>query len=98
VTDGETLDRATKAKHVLDSPAYQQAWDDTRASIIALIEKTPLSDTETAEDLRRCLKLLRDVRANLEVTMKRGVAAQFNLEQLDKRRTNPLRSIFKARA
>jgi len=54
-----------------------------------------LSETETAEDLRRCLKLLRDVRANLELALNQGKIASFRLAEEEKRRTNPLRHLFR---
>ena len=89
------IDRANKAKAVLESPAYQEAYDLCRAAIIERIEKCPLSDTQTAEDLRRCLKLLRDVRLNLETVLNSGKIEQFNLDEVAKRRSNPLRSFFR---
>lgn len=95
MNDPQLIDRATKAKAVLESPAYEQSWADVRAAIIALIEKTPLGDTQTAEDLRRCLKLLRDVRANLEAAMNAGKLPEFRIVQEQKRRANPLAGFFK---
>lgn len=95
MTPAQLIDRAGKAKAILDSPIYQESWDNTRAAIIALIEKAPLSDHQTAEDLRRCLKLLRDVRANLELAMNQGKLASFRLEEEKKRRENPLRNFFR---
>ena len=95
MTPGQLMERADQARHVLENQTYQAAWDDTRAAIIALIEKTPLADTQTAEDLRRCLKLLRDVRANLEASMNQGKLASFRLEQEKKRSENPLRNLFR---
>ena len=56
----QELDRATKAKAVLESPVYNESYEMVRNAIIDRIEKCPLSDTQVAEDLRRCLKLLRD--------------------------------------
>ena len=89
------VDRAARAQAVLESDIYQEAWENTRAAIIQLIEKTPLSETETAEDLRRCLKLLRDVRANLELVLNQGKIASFRLAEEEKRRKNPLRNLFR---
>ena len=91
----QILDRATKATAILENPVYQEAWDSTRLAIIALIEKTPMSEVQTAEDLRRCLKLLRDVRLNLELFMKQGKVASFNLAAEKSRKDNPLRNLFR---
>lgn len=95
MNEHQLVDRADKARAVLESPVYQEAWDATRAAIISLIETTPLSQTETAEDLRRCLKLLRDVRSNLELFAKQGKVASFRLAQEKARSTNPLRNLFR---
>lgn len=95
MTPEQAIERANKAKAILESPVYMESWDNTRQAIIAMIEKTPLSDHQTAEDLRRCLKLLRDVRANLELAMSQGKLASFRLEEEKRRKDNPLRNFFR---
>ena len=95
MNEAQLMERSEKARAVLDNPIYQEGWDATRLAIIALIEKTPMSEVQTAEDLRRCLKLLRDVRLNLELFMKQGKVASFNLEQQKARKDNPLRNLFR---
>lgn len=94
MNDAELIERSTKARAILESPLYQESYENCRAAIIARIEQTPLANHEVAEDLRRCLKLLRDVRANLELSMKQGKTAQFRLAEEEARRKNPLRGIF----
>ena len=89
------LERADKAKAILESPLYQEAYDGVRAAIIERIEKCSLTDTQTAEDLRRCLKLLKDVRLNLEVMLNHGKLERFNLQQDEARKKNPLRNLFR---
>ena len=95
MNEAQLIERATKAKAILESPVYQESYDLCRQAILTRIEKTPLTDTPQAETLRHCLKLLRDVRANLELTMKQGTIAQFKVAELDARSKNPLRGIFK---
>lgn len=95
MNEAEALARASQAKAILDAPIYQDAYANCRAAIIALMEKTPLSETQTAEDLRRCLKLLRDVQANMAVAMSTGKLAEFRLAQEEARRKNPLRGLFR---
>lgn len=89
------LDRLAKAKALLDNPLYEDSYEMCRKAIIERIEKCPLSDVAVAEDLRRCLKLLRDVRANLETCINTGKLVQFRLQEDEKRRINPLRNIFR---
>ncbi len=89
------LERADKAKAILDSPLYQEAYEGVRTAIIERIEKCSLTDTQTAEDLRRCLKLLKDVRLNLEVMLNHGKVERFNLQKEQERSKNPLRNLFR---
>jgi hypothetical protein len=91
----ETIDHANKAKAVLDNPAYSGAYDAVRAAIIERIEKCPLSDTQVAEDLRRCLKLLRDVQLNMVVAMNSGKVEAFRLAEDEKRKENKFRNLFR---
>lgn len=91
----DAIDRANKAKAILDSDVYQESWEMVRGAIIDRIEKCPISDTQVAEDLRKCLKLLRDVRLNLETVLNSGRLEQFKLDELKARRENPFRSIFR---
>ena len=89
------IDRADKAKAILESPIYQESYDGVRTAIIERIEKCSLTDTQTAEDLRRCLKLLKDVRLNLEVMLNHGKVEKFQLQQELERKKNPLRNLFR---
>lgn len=88
-------ERAVRAQAVLENAAYTDSYDMVRLAIIERIENCPLQDTNTAEDLRRCLRLLRDVRLNLEVALKTGKVINFRMEQDEKARKNPLRGIFR---
>lgn len=89
------LDRATKAKAVLESQAFKDAFEGVRAAIIDRMERCSLTDTQTAEELRRCLKLLKDVRLNLEEAVNVGALANFKLAQAEERKKNPLRNFFR---
>lgn len=86
MNDPMLIDRANKAKAVLDSPIYQESYEMTRLAIISRIELCPLGDVAIAEDLRKCLRLLRDVLANLELTMSQGKLASFKLNQEEQAR------------
>ena len=90
-----SIDDANKAKAVLDSPAYQAAYNATRAAILAQIEKLPLSDAEGAEKLRMCLKLLHSVQGNMVTALNSGKLEQFRLDEEKKRKDNPFRSLFR---
>ena len=89
------IERADKARAILESPIYTDAYDGVRTAIIQRIEQCSLTDTQTAEDLRRCLKLLKDVKLNMEVMLNHGKIEKFQLQQELERKKNPLRNLFR---
>lgn len=91
----QELDRATKAKAILDNPLYQESYELCRLAIIDRIEKCALNDVESAENLRKCLKLLRDVRANLTVALESGKVAQFNIAREQEAKKTPFKGLFR---
>lgn len=91
----EIVDRATKAKAILESPVFEHAFTETRNKLIAALENCTLTETQQAEDLRRCLRLLKDVRTNLAKAVNSGTLEAFRLEETEKRKRNPLRNYFR---
>jgi hypothetical protein len=81
LTPGQVLDRANKARLLLESPMYKESFEMVRSAIISRIESCPMAEVTTAEDLRKCLRLLNDVRANLDLCMQQGKIVSFKLEQ-----------------
>lgn len=75
------IDRAQKAERILKDDLYQESFELTRQAIFQKIEATPIRDTEGLTQLRMCLKLLTDVRANLEQVLRDGKVAEFNIEE-----------------
>jgi hypothetical protein len=75
------LQRGERAKALLEDPMFKDACESVRQAIYDRIERCPLADVASAEDLRRCLRLLKDLKLNLEVAMKDGKLIQFRLEQ-----------------
>ncbi len=93
--DPQLLDRANKAKAVLDNPLYGESFEMVRKAIISRIEACPLGEVSTAEDLRKCLRLLRDVRANLDLALNQGKIVEFQIEQERKRKALPFSNYFR---
>jgi hypothetical protein len=89
------IDRALQAQAVLTNPLYQEAYELCRLAIIHQIEKCPLNDVESAENLRKCLKLLRDVRANMLEAVNAGKIPSFRIEQEKKDKANPFKGLFR---
>ena len=81
MNEGQLLERANKARGLLENPMYIESFEMVHRAIIKRIEDCPLGDVAIAEDLRKCLRLLRDVRANLDLAMKQGKLVSFKIEQ-----------------
>lgn len=91
----QDLDQAIKAKALLDDPTLTGAFEAVRSSIITAIENCPLAGVESAEDLRRCLRLLKAVKGHLEAAVQSGKVAEFRIAQEKARKDNPLRHFFR---
>lgn len=74
------LEQGAKAEKLLKDETLAEAFENVRQAIFQKIEQTPLRDHEGLADLRRMLKLLRDVRANLERALRDGKLAARELE------------------
>ncbi len=81
MNDAQLAERAHKARTLLESPMYNEGFEMVHKAIIKRIEECPLGDVAIAEDLRKCLRLLRDVKANLELAINQGKIVSFKLEQ-----------------
>ena len=75
------IERAQKAEQILTNPLFAESFESTRQAIFAKIEQTPIRDAEGLANLRICLKLLNDVRANLTQVLNDGKIEQFRLEE-----------------
>lgn len=89
------IERMNKAKAILESPLFEDAFQITRLRLIEGLEALPTHETEKAEDFRKCLKMLKGVRQNLETALNTGKLEQFRLDEEKKRKDNPLRGIFR---
>jgi hypothetical protein len=89
MSDG--IDRANKAKAVLEAPAYRDAYNAVREKIHARLEVCPDAEVDS---LRKCLWALRAIEQNMAVALNSGSLDKFNYEQQKKRAANPLRRVF----
>lgn len=81
------IDRGSRVERLLKDPEFDAAFQNTRQAIFEKIEQTPIRDVEGLTQLRLCLKLLGDVRANLEHAVRDGKVAAYNIEQAKKHRS-----------
>jgi hypothetical protein len=89
------MERANRAKAILEDPLYQESYELCRLAIHDRIEKLPLAEVGAAEDLRKCLRLLRDVRANMIEALNTGKVAAFRIAEDEKVKKNPLKGLFR---
>ena len=75
------IERAQKVERMLNDEEFKNAFENTRQAIFQKIEATPIRDTEGLAQLRLCLKLLNDVRANLTKVLNDGKVAEFRIEE-----------------
>jgi hypothetical protein len=75
------LDRADRAKSILNNPTYQESFDLVRQAIHEQWEATPIRDHEGAHELRLMLKLLGDVKAQLDIAIADGKVAAAELNR-----------------
>jgi hypothetical protein len=80
----QDLDRAAKAKAALANPAIAEAFENVRKAIHDAWEAAPVRDVEGQQILRLQLKLLGDVRANLEAAIADGKIAAAEVDRRNK--------------
>lgn len=74
------VERGQRAQHLLDDPLLTEAFDLVRQAIHERWEAAPIRDQEGAHELKLQLKLLNDVRANLEQALSDGKLAAAELK------------------
>lgn len=85
----EDIDRGAKAEKLLSDEMLVEAFELVRAAIIEKWESAPMRDRDGAHELKLMLKLLGDVRANLEQAVNDGKLAAAELKQQKRRELSP---------
>jgi hypothetical protein len=83
------LDRGIKAERLLNDPTLTEAFDLVSKAIHERWEQCPTRDREGAHELKLMLKLLGDVRANLEQALVDGKLAAEELKYQARRDLSP---------
>ncbi len=81
MNDLKAVDRAAKAQALLDNPMFDESFALVRTALLERLENWSLQDPNGAEKLRMMLKLLRDVRANIEQALRDGKVSAFRLDE-----------------
>lgn len=72
--------RGSKAKAILENEIFQDAWAKVEEGIIERWKEAPMRDLEGQQALKMMLKLMSDVRAQIEEVMTTGKMAEASLE------------------
>ena len=85
------IDRGARAAALLANPTLKEAFEMVKQAIHEAWEAAPVRDTEGQQILKLQLKLLGDVRANLETAVTDGKLAAAEVE----RRRKPVLADFR---
>ena len=86
----ELLARGTKAKALLQDPLLIEAFSNVEKAIHDAWATAPIRDVEGQMHLRLMLKLLGDVKADLEQAVTDGTMAAAELKAMQSRKPVPL--------
>lgn len=75
------IQRAEKAQRILDDEIFKESFESVRQALLQKFEAAPVGDADGLMKVRLCLKLLTDVRANLEAVVRDGKLEQFNIQE-----------------
>jgi hypothetical protein len=81
------LERGQRAQAVLNNPAFTDAFQMVEKAIYEAWSAAPIRDHEGQHELKLQLKLLSDVRANLERALADGKLAAEELKRLNERKS-----------
>ena len=81
MTPDQELRRGEQARQVIENEIYAESWQAVRDGIIHAWENAPIRDKEGQNELKLMLKLLTDVRRNIETTMNTGKMAKTQIER-----------------
>jgi len=65
MTPQEIVDRAERAKEVLDNPTLQKAFEGVRGALVINLEEVALGDIETQHEIAVSLQLLKQLKRQL---------------------------------
>lgn len=85
MNESEVLARAARAKGLIESDVWLEAWDTYRDRIIGEIEAADSSETEKIMQLKRLWVAANAARKHLEALMVDGKVAAKQLEMIQKR-------------
>ena len=85
MTDSVVLARADRARKIIESDIWMEAWDTYRDRIMVEFERAKSNDTDTIMQLKRLLVSVNAAKAHFEALMVDGKIASKNIELLQKK-------------
>jgi hypothetical protein len=86
MTDAEILSRADRARDLLDNQEFENAVQAVRQALLDRFEECPIRDKEGQHEIKLMLKLLGDVKANLQSVVDSGKVVTHRISMLDRAR------------
>jgi hypothetical protein len=75
------IERAERAQRIINDEVFKESFESVRQALIQKFEAAPVNDADGMVKVRLCLKLLNDVRANLEAAIRDGKVEEFNIQE-----------------
>jgi hypothetical protein len=80
----DATQRAQRAKSLLEDSELTEAFNGVRTALLERFEACPIRDIEGQHEIKLMLKLLVDVRANLQSVVDNGKVIEYNVSMLER--------------
>jgi hypothetical protein len=84
ISDAKILRKADGAKNLMENEAMRDAFAGVKAALLERFEACPIRDIEGQHEIKLMLKLLNDVRANLQSMIDSGKVVESRKSLLER--------------
>ena len=84
LNERQALARAAKAKALLGDSEFTGAFESVRLQLLERMEQCPIRDREGLHELKLMLKLLGDVKQNIEHVFNTGKVIEYRISLLER--------------
>lgn len=94
LTEAQILSKASRAKQLLEDSEMRGAFEGVRQALLEKFEQCPIRDIEGQHEIKLMLKLLGDVKANLQSMIDSGkvIESRYSIPERVKKGFNAFRS------
>lgn len=86
MNDAKIIERSTNAERLLNNPEFRAAFDGVRSALLERFEQCPIRDKEAQHEIKLMLKLLGDVKSNLQSVIDNGKVVIHRQSMLERAR------------